>query len=459
MREGLAAPLSIAVFAATSVLLLPPKIAIPAAIGLALLPIAWYAFQGRWLLLFLAAAVLLPPLPIPIGDTGPHPSILIAGIGVLAGLARIDSFRIGFSMLNAAFAAITLALAVSVGFALLYSGGAIAAASAARLALFGLGVYVYFSAAQGPGRLAPAAGTARALFRIALAAAVFGCVDFVFQLPAPAGFGPQFIWLASGVYRRAQGLFYEASTLGNFCAFFLVMAAAALTEPRSRRFISTPVLSAGVLVLAIAMLASFSRASILACAVSLLTLGILERRRWRKYRAMIALALLIPAAVVVFAIAVPELAGGYWQRIAFGLDNVLQAPDQVLSGRLENWRTVGSFIAEHPWQTAFGIGYKTLPYTQHLGRPVIADNMYLSALVEAGVAGLVSLLALNAAILAVAWRAIRRGSFYGKWIFCFWIGEMFQMLSADILTYWRVLPIYFWVLAQATLDANADSAD
>ena len=38
----------------------------------------------------------------------------------------------------------------------------------------------------------------------------------------PAGYGPQFVWLDSGVYRRAQGFFYEASTLGNFCAFFLV---------------------------------------------------------------------------------------------------------------------------------------------------------------------------------------------------------------------------------------------
>ena len=25
------------------------------------------------------------------------------------------------------------------------------------------------------------------------------------------------------MYRRAQGVFYEASTLGNFCVFFLVM--------------------------------------------------------------------------------------------------------------------------------------------------------------------------------------------------------------------------------------------
>jgi hypothetical protein len=33
------------------------------------------------------------------------------------------------------------------------------------------------------------------------------------------------------------------------------------------------------------------------------------------------------------------------------------------------------------------------------------------------------------------------------------------MLTGDILTYWRVLPVYFWVLAQAVKDAYADPAD
>jgi hypothetical protein len=54
---------------------------------------------------------------------------------------------------------------------------------------------------------------------------------------------------------------------------------------------------------------------------------------------------------------------------------------------------------------------------------------------------------------------MRRASFYGKWLFCFWIGEIVQMLTGDILTYWRVLPVYFWVLAQAAKDAYADPVD
>ncbi len=63
------------------------------------------------------------------------------------------------------------------------------------------------------------------------------------------------------------------------------------------------------------------------------------------------------------------------------------------------------------------------------------------------------MLAMSAGILAASRRAARRdgtpASFFGAWIFCFWCGEMVQMVSGDILTYWRVLPLYFWVLAAA----------
>src|SRR5207237_2111194 len=125
-------------------------------------------------------------------------------------------------------------------FAALYSGVAIAGASAALVALFFIGVFVYFTSAGGPDAMdkSTAQRMTKALFWIALAAAAFGCVDFVYQLPAPAGYEPQFVWLKSGVYRRAQGLFYEASTLGNFSAFFLVGAVVALAGRRPLRVFS-----------------------------------------------------------------------------------------------------------------------------------------------------------------------------------------------------------------------------
>ncbi len=97
------------------------------------------------------------------------------------------------------------------------------------------------------------------LFWIAIAAALFACLDFYFQFPAPAGFEAQYVWLASGVYRRAQGLFYEASTLANFCAFFLVMIAVALV----RRVANRAILLAAGAVFAAALIFSYSRAAVL----------------------------------------------------------------------------------------------------------------------------------------------------------------------------------------------------
>src|ERR1051325_3898296 len=51
------------------------------------------AKPGRWITLFLASALLLPPLPIPIGDSGPHPCLLFAGLGLLAGVVRLGEWR------------------------------------------------------------------------------------------------------------------------------------------------------------------------------------------------------------------------------------------------------------------------------------------------------------------------------------------------------------------------------
>jgi O-antigen ligase len=436
-------------------LLVRPALLWAVAAGVCFLPIVWYAFckPKQWPLLFCAAAIVLPPLPLPIGDSGAHVSVVIAAAGLLAGLATLADWRIQRNGLNLSLTALVGALAVSLGFAVLYSGLALAAASAARFALFACGVVVYFTASQGPGIVDrhQAKRSARWLFLIAAAAAVFGCIDFVYQLPAPAGFGEQFIWLRSGVYRRAQGLFYDASALGNFCAFFLVMSVVALVHrERGKKILPTAVSSAGVVLFLMALLLSFSRAPLLAAGIGCLALAVVEKDRWVWSR-WTALALI---AVAAFALTLPEFAQGYWARAGVDWDSMVSSPDRVLSGRLESWRAIGGFIIDHPWQTLAGIGYKTLPYSEHFGKPVIADNMYLSLLVETGVFGLSALLAVNASIMMVCHRAAKRGSFFGKWMFCFWAGEMFQMFAGDILTFWRVLPVFFWVLAQAVREAG-----
>ncbi len=125
----------------------------------------------------------------------------------------------------------------------------------------------------------------------------------------------------------------------------------------------------------------------------------------------------------------------------------------VLSGRLQSWRTLLDFLASHPWHLLLGVGYKTLPYSDFIGATAIGDNTYLTLLAETGIVGLAAVIALNCAILVRAYRAARTGddlrSFCGVWMLCFWSGQVVQMFSADLLTYWRVLPVYLFVLALA----------
>jgi hypothetical protein len=423
-----------------------------------LLPLGWWTFQtpGRWLALFFAASLLLPPLPIPIGDSGPHPSLLVAAMGALAGLLWLAEWQMVRSPVARALAALFGALLLSVAMAAFRSGAEAAAGSLARVILFGISVYVFFYAAYGPGKDYPV--SLRYLYWIAVAAALFACVDFYFQFPAPAGFGPQFVWLDSGVYRRAQGLFYEASTLGNFCAFFLVMIAVAFVQPaagesaqqnRAALAVSRKGLLAGGAVFFAALVLSYSRASLLNILVAGAVLAWRVRRRIRWGRVALALA---AAALLVWKI-FPDFAAMYWLRLSNTTEYFFTATEGVLSGRVASWRTLADWLSLHPWQAVFGIGYKTLPYVDYLGGPVVADNMYLSLLVETGLAGLGALLWLNIAILRAASRASRsadaRSAFCGTWMLCFWSGQIVQMLSGDLLTYWRVLPVYFFVLALA----------
>jgi O-antigen ligase len=426
-------------------------ISLALAAPLVLLPLGWWLLTEprRWIALFFATSLLLPPLPIRLGDSGPHIALAVAVFGVFLGFTRLSEWRFRADLLTASLVLYFGVLLASTSVAALYSGPAIAAATLARVVLFGISLYVFFYTAYGPA--APPWRMA-GLFWMAVASAAFGCVDFYFQLPAPAGFGPQFVWLSSGVYRRAQGVFYEAGMLGNFCAFFLTMIAAALLGPGRARPVSKRALVAGGIVFSAALIFSFSRASLvnLAVAGSVLIFLYGKRLRWRKVAAVGAI---IAAAAGIAAFALPTFTELYWGRLSGTLQFLFSTPETVLSGRVDNWRILGRFLLDHPLPALIGVGYKTLPYSDVTGHPLIVDNMYLSMLGETGVAGLLALLLFNGAILRAAYRAARhpdlRTSFLGAWIFSFWMGQLFQMFSSDVLTYWRVLPVYFWVLALA----------
>lgn len=416
---------------------------------LAVVPLLYWILisPNAWLITFFAVALLAPPLPVAFGNSGPHPALAIAALGLAAGFLRWREWRFTRELVPGVLIFFFAVLALSVAPAMLYSGPELGAQSLARVGLAAISLYVFFYVASGPGRHADIPRTL--IYSIAIASAAFAILDFYYQFPAPAGFGPQFIWLESGVYRRAQGLFYEASALGNFCAFFLVMTAVALVRRVGNRL----VLLFGGAVFSTALIFSYSRSSMLSVALAIAALAVLERKRPMLRRIAVGAA----GALAVFIVALfrwaPEYAALYWVRLWASVQFALSSNEVVLSGRIESWNILGRFLLEHPWHALIGVGYKTLPYSDFIGQPVVADNMYLSMLVETGIAGLAALLLLNFAILKAGYKASRSAdpdkSFYGAWIFCFWLAESAQMLSADLLTFWRVLPLYLWVLAMA----------
>jgi O-antigen ligase len=223
------------------------------------------------------------------------------------------------------------------------------------------------------------------------------------------------------------------------------MIAAAFTRPREESPVSRKALLAGGAVFFAALVLSYSRASLLNVAVALAVLMWYNRRKVKLAR----VAVLAAAGALLTWWIFPVFAQMYWLRLSFSAEYLFTRTEGVLSGRLASWQTLVAWIAANPWQAMFGIGYKTLPYTNFLGSPVVADNMYLSLLVETGVAGMAALVWLNVAILRAAARGARRSGFFGMWMLCFWAGQTVQFVSGDLLTYWRVLPVYFWILALA----------
>ncbi|MGA2185374.1 MAG: O-antigen ligase family protein [Bryobacteraceae bacterium] len=450
---------------AAAVVVLPPLPRLCAVGLLAALPLlAWMVSSSvAWMGLFLGAVLLLPPLPASVGNSGAHPALLLAAFGAYAAFLFAHRWTHAKSPITAPAVVLTALMLASVPMALLYSGVEVAVGSAVRVLLFAMAPFVFVHVVSGPGQTLAASelGPAKLLFAGGVLSALFACVDFFYQLPAPSGYSPQFIWLADRVLRRAQGLFYDAGALGNMCAFFLVMVAAAMLAP-GRRGLNRWMAAAGAVPLATAMVFSYSRASVLNVVVSIGAMLCVRRRevKWLRVAAAV-LAAGAMVSVVVSSLA-PGLAQWWVQRAQKTFELAFSASDAALSGRVSSWQTIASFTMEHPVRALIGVGYKTLPYSDVLGQPIIADNTYLSAFIETGIAGLAALCALHVAILRATYRAARSANraaaFYGLWAFSFWVGEIVQMGAADLLTYWRLLPVFFFVIAMAVLKAREQSA-
>lgn len=406
-----------------------------------------------WIPLFLTLAVLTPPFPV--GDLPVHAASLLFAAVLPAMLVR--GFAWGRDTLSWVFLLFLSVLLFSTMLAFVYSGMAIGGQSLLRWLLL-LQAFVLFAwTAYGPEDAVPEAQTlVRLLLWLGLAGAVVALADFAFQIPPTVRFSEQYIYLPDGPRRRAQGFFYDASVLGAFCAFLLLLITAVALgrerQVRSARWL--PWLAAPLLVFALVV--SFSRGAVLNLLVGLAVLLVWNRHALLERRAVVyaaATTVVAAASAALAALLAPDILRIFFLRLQFSALQFFAAPNEVLSSRVATWTYLLDFVVAHPEHFLLGIGYKTLPYTTFLGRPLVADNMYGSLLVETGALGLFVFLVMCAAVLRAAWRFGRSPdpllALLGSFLLAGWCGFMMQMLSGDTLTYWRVTPVYFVLLGAA----------
>src|SRR5262245_25172175 len=401
-----------------------------------------------------AAALIVPPLyPSALGGEVPvHISSLFVFLLFLMVLARFEIARLRWDSIGEAALFLFLALALSLPFAYWLSGPSVGMQSSLRflLVLQPWFLYAWICNMIDFTKDEQLSTFVRFLLILGAVAATYGIIDFYFPFPFSHPFADQYIYLQGGKIRRAQGLFYEASSFGNMSAFFLTLSLLQLYRFRKG---SSLLHLAGILLLVgiffAALFFAYSRGS---WANALVTVGsFLVLQRTLQIRKLAALLLLTAILGLLLHQVSPQVVTNFFEWRLANLLEFWSNPSFATSGRWETWDRLIAFFADHPWLLVFGIGYKSLPYTDLFGVNLIADNGFLSLAFETGIIGLAAFLNLN----WVIFRSLHRTSqhqnstirYYATFMFAFWCGEMVQMMTGDIFTYWRNFIPYVVLIA------------
>jgi hypothetical protein len=425
---------------------------------LAALCMVWVGLSSLrvWCFLFLASDLILPPLyPDSLGRSFPVfiPTLLLT-LGISVMVLRFTEFRWRWSQLETAGAVFLFAVAFTLPFSFWFSGIDQGIQSSLRFLLL-CQPFIFFAWLLGVKPFVDPKSKDRVTYFILVfggIAAAYGIYDFYQPVPIPHPFADQYIYLWGKMIRRAQGLLYESSNFGNFCAFLLALATCFLISHWKRlSFFKIILLSLLAGVFSIALFLAYSRASWANLLISFFVFSCLQKK---KPIALIFFALLLAGGFLFMVYLIsPDIFMNFFNWRLWSLLDFWHDPNFASSGRWENWKFLAGFFGDNPELLIFGIGYKSLSTTPLFGRGVIADNGYLSMLYETGVQGLMAFLFFNIVLLRTLFKIIRQNiapsDFYAQFMFAFWIGEMVQMLTGDIFTYWRNLILFFTVIAMA----------
>jgi len=229
---------------------------------------------------------------------------------------------------------------------------------------------------------------------------------------------------------RAQGLFKDPNVFGPFLVLPLLVLIEELFAPRLLR-LGVPAKLAGISVLGLGVLLSYSRAAWLNAAIALgvLVLVYLLRRQGLR-RAFVLLAVFLLAGSVLVSAATLSGSGAFIQQRASGQNYDVD--------RFEAQRTGISLVAQQP----LGIG----PGQFDVVVPTAAHSLYVRTLAEQGVLGLVTLVLLVALTLFLAVSAALRGhdthGLGSAALLAAWCGLLANSLFVDTI-HWR----HLWIVA------------
>jgi len=406
-----------------------------------------------FVLVFLASLVVLPPFYFArLGSTPVYIPVLLAPMGWAVLLSRLAAFRVRTDDVGRGLMIFLWSLALSIPFAFYFSGVTIGAESVLRWFLLAQTVLVYFLIRSEAGRaetflqrwLIPA------LLVAGVAAALYGVVDFYWPVPLPHPAADQYIWVRSGVLRRAQGVLYEASSFGNLCGFFLVVVSGGFfAREEGLLGFRRPWLLSAVGIFTLAIFLAFSR-SVWASVLVAISIFVLLYRRVRISR-ILGFFLVTGACFGLILVYSAELWNYFLSARVGNLTLLLADPNLASSGRLDTWFRVLSLLQSHPQYLLFGVGYKTLPFTRLFHKEIITDNGFLNLLLETGVLGLAGFLVFSAAVfrkfLGLARQSDGVPRFWSALMFSFWCGEWVQMLAVDAYTFWRNMIVFVALMA------------
>ena len=397
---------------------------------------------------FLLTLEILPPFYFSrLGEIPVFMSFFLLPIALIIIVTRFPEMHFEWDSVARGLALFLGATALSIPFAFWLSGASVGMDSLLRWVLLSHAALVFYLIRAGSRREASRAE--RLMPRLLLAGAVlsagYGIVDFIWPVPLEHPAVDQFIWLNGTVLRRAQGVFYESSNLGNFCAFFLIACGIAFLTRRERHLgLPRLLLFASISILSLAILVAFSRSTWGSLIVALIASLVLSGRV-KLSRIMTVFAAAAVPIILLWTLS-PEL-WSYLVNARVGqVFDIFDDPNFATSGRFDTWIRVLSIMRDHPQYLLLGIGYKTLAITRLFHGEIITDNGYLSLLLETGIAGLTGFVVLSSTILRTFFRLARSENetlaFWATVLFSIWCGELVQLLMTDAYTYWRNIAVF-----------------